>query len=153
MVLGLFCFVGMSQAQQGKEEEAVVEIKQVQGEVSSLSPKNNPKYIGITYKEDQERGTAEEIVLFIDKDVKLVHKRKLDEIGIGDKVDVTYNEITTMTEEGQKKINNRIAKVIGFVGGPDKATRQKYWRLNEEEKEEEKRAIREEEEREKLLHR
>ena len=135
VVLSICCLVVVGQAQQDQEVEIDIEIKHVQGEVSSITTPNNPRYIGITYKEDKESSTAYEMVLYIDKDLRLVHKRQLSEIGIGDTVDVTYHKITETTEEGRKSIK-QVAKMIRFVRRADKDTRHKYGIYTEEEKRE-----------------
>ena len=131
MILFLPCLNLISQAQQ-VQEEVVVETKQVQGEVSSLTPRGKPEYIGITYKEDNEKGTGYEIILFMDKDIKLVNKNELSEIGIGDTVDVTFEEITTTTQDGGSQ-NRRVAKSIRFIRKADEATLRKYGLIRDKE--------------------
>ncbi|MFC1514953.1 hypothetical protein ACFL5X_03530 [Candidatus Omnitrophota bacterium] len=125
---GLICLfffypAGISTALEDKEEEVITEVKEVQGEVSSLTPRINPQYIGVTYKEEQ--GVAYEIVLCIDEDLELAHKRDLTEIGIGDTVDITYHEITETAKDGKQR-TMRVAKNIRFVRPADNATLMKY---------------------------
>jgi hypothetical protein len=124
--LVLFTFIIAALAQETKEEEITVEVKQVKGEVSSFSPGNNPRYIGITYKEDKESSTAYEMVLSIDEDVILKHKRQLSEIGLGDTVDVVYEQRFKTTEQGEKRIISRIAKIIIFIRPADEQILRKY---------------------------
>ena len=131
-VLCLLMFMGVSQAKEGGEQVVSAEIKQVQGQVSSLTPAKNPEYIGVDYQEDKETGVAYEIVLAIDKNIKLEHKRSLADIAVGDSVDVTYEEATVTTAEGQQQ-TRRTAKVISFVKPADTITRHKYGIFTEQE--------------------
>ena len=129
--LFLFCFVYGLGAEEEKEEiEIKTVIKEIQGEVSYLSPRINPQYISVTYKE--ERGTAYEMVLFIDEDLEVEHKRDLSEIGIGDTVGITYHEITEIPKEGRER-TKRVAKILRFVRPADEATRKKYGLIKKEE--------------------
>jgi len=111
LVLGLIG-VGIVYAKEKAEAEIKkVETKEVIGEIISFSPMRNPKLIGVAY----EKGDVGYDAFFeVDKDVKIVHKKSLDEIKLGDRVAVTYNEITQITEEGREQ-TKRVAKKIRFV--------------------------------------
>lgn len=84
-------------------------MKGVSGEVSAIGK----DYIAIVYNRDMKKGTEEEIMLSIAKDIKLEHKRSLSEIGAGDTVEVQFEEVTEQTNEGPR--TKRIAKVIRFI--------------------------------------
>lgn len=139
MVFILCSFLGMSLAQQGDKAKVSRETKYVSGEVSFLDLKSDPKRIGIDYKQDDESGVAYEIILFIDENVKLVHKGKLEEMGLGDSVHITYEDITSSGEEGKEE-TKRVAKIISFARAADTEKRHKYGVFSAEEKEEMKKA-------------
>lgn len=84
-------------------------MKGVSGEVSSVSK----DFIAIVYRRDAAKGTEEEVAFPIAKDVKIEHKKSLGQIGIGDMVDVQFEEVTEETKEGIK--SKRVAKVITFL--------------------------------------
>lgn len=84
-------------------------IKGISGEVSAISK----DFIAIVYRRDAAKGTEEEIALPIAKDVIIEHKKNLSEIGVGDMVDVEFEEVTEDTGEGPK--SRRAAKVISFL--------------------------------------
>lgn len=121
----LFCFISMPYAQAEQKQEPTVEVKQVQGQVSSLRPKNDPRFIGIIYSQDEEKGADYEIILPISKDTSVTHKNNLSEIGIGDTVSVTYETVTEVVEGGEKHSEN-IVKDIQFVSVADEATLEKF---------------------------
>lgn len=84
-------------------------IKGISGEVSAISK----DFIAIVYRRDEAKGTEEEVALPIAKDVIIERKKSLSEIGIGDIVDVEFEEAAEETNEGHK--SKRVAKVISFV--------------------------------------
>ena len=111
LVMGLVGARIVYAKEKAKVEIKKVETKEVIGEIISFSPIKNPKFIGVAY----EKGDVGYDAFFeIDKNVKIVHKRSLDEIKLGDWVAVTYNEITQITEEGREQ-TKRVAKKIRFV--------------------------------------
>lgn len=121
MVLSLFCFAGMNEAQKAAEEGKIKTIiKEVVGEIGTLSP----NFISIVYERDTEQGREYEILLYIDKDVRLVHKKGLKELKPGNRVRVEYREITETTEQGEK--SKRIAQKITYVGPKIKGLRTDY---------------------------
>jgi hypothetical protein len=81
--------------------------RQVSGRVSGIS-KN---FIAVEYAADS-RG-AREIALSMDKNTKGVN-RKLNEIGVGDTVSVTYDEITETKEGERPKVRKRLVKTVEF---------------------------------------
>ncbi|MDD5454117.1 MAG: hypothetical protein PHW62_01265 [Candidatus Ratteibacteria bacterium] len=95
-----------------KEENAAnqkIVLKEVQGEVTWI---RNDK-IAIMYAQDNEAGTAEEMLLPVPEDVSVINKKSLNEIKVGDIVRVQYEEVTEETPEGTS-INSR-AKTIIFL--------------------------------------
>ena len=120
VVLFLLYLFGVAQAEQGKEEDkAVVVLKEVQGEVSALTS----NFISIIYERDKEKGIDYEIALPIDENMRLVHKRSLKQIQLGDIVRVKYKEKRKECEEvgedgtlkRKTKVIERKAAVITFV--------------------------------------
>jgi hypothetical protein len=112
----LVSFLGTACAQE-------IAAKQVTGEVSSIHPRKNPRFIGITYAEGG--GAAREMVLFIDKNVGLVHIKSVSDIGIGDSISVTYYEITETNKEGKER-TKRVARVVRLVQKADEEKLEKY---------------------------
>lgn len=109
LVLGV---MGVAAAQKGKPEaKAIKKVteKTIEGEVTWIGKDK----IAITYTQDDAAGTAEEMLLPISEDVKLLHKRSLDEIKQGDRVSIQYKEVS---EESAKEIGEvtREAKTITF---------------------------------------
>jgi len=107
LVLGQTGVVGAQQAQE--EEEIIIAPKVVSGEVAAISS----RLITIIYDKDEEKKIEHEIDLPIDKDIKLVHKRELSDINIGDIVRVTYEESQKEEEIEKEGITETITKVIG----------------------------------------
>ena len=64
--------------------------KEIQGEISWI----NSRYIAVAYNRDPVKGSEDEILLPIDSNLKLEHKRSLDQIKTGDLVRVQYDEET-----------------------------------------------------------
>lgn len=121
----LFCFISLTYIQAEQNKGQTVELKRVQGEVSSLSPKVDPLYIGIVYLQDEAQGADYEIILRISKNTSITHKKSLSEISIGDSVDVTYEVITGLDEAGVEQ-SEKVAKDIQFVSAADDAVLAKY---------------------------
>lgn len=84
--------------------------KTVQGEISAIG-KN---YISIIYQREKEKGTEYEIWLPLKKeDIKLLHKKSLEDLKVGDIVKIEFEEVT---EESKKGIRStRKVKVINFI--------------------------------------
>ena len=83
---------------------------QIQGEVSAI----DKHYIAIVYRRDLEKRAEYEILLPIDKHLKLVHLGSLAEIKVGDTVSVQFDEITDEYKSGENK-KTRKGKTITFV--------------------------------------
>lgn len=95
---------------QGEEmKKAGRVIKGISGEVSAISK----DFIAIVYRRDATGGSEEEIALPIAKGVIIEHKKNLSEIGVGDMVNVEFEEVTEDTGEGPR--SKRVARVISFV--------------------------------------
>lgn len=113
MILCLFCFMGMNEAQEAKTEKVILEVKELVGEVLSFTPRGKPEFIGIAVNEENT-----DYIFILDKDLKLVHKRSLNQIAIGDMVRVRYYVIMETSENGRQR-NKRVAKIITFVRAKD----------------------------------
>ena len=109
-LLLVYFFPQRAVAQQDKKEVNVkVEMKEVQGSVNNISA----GYISITYQRDKEKGVEYEILLPVDENIKIEHKKSLDEINTGDIVNVQYEEKTEEYETGPMR--QRKALVIKFI--------------------------------------
>jgi len=85
--------------------------KDVQGEISWM----NKKYIAVSYNRDLQKGTEEEMLLPIDKGIKLEHKKSLSELKIGDTVRVQYQEDAEVDDQGNQENGRRRATVVSFI--------------------------------------
>jgi hypothetical protein len=111
LVLGLVS-VGFAQEEGPKVKEEVLESKEIVGELISLSPRNDPQYITVGVDEENT-----DYMLFIDKDVEVVHKQSLSELVRGDMVRVKY-DVVLETKEENLQHKKRIAKVVSFIKRP-----------------------------------
>ena len=110
ILISMLCIVLADEATaQGRKITKVAEKKkQVQGEVVYL----NNDYISIVYSRD--KGIENEILLPIDKNLKLAHLRSLGDLKIGDIVSVEFMETTEQDEQGSRK-KIRTGTVVTFI--------------------------------------
>jgi hypothetical protein len=109
LVLVLCAVLAGEALAQGRKVTKVAEKKKaVQGEVVYLSK----EYISIVYS--RANGIENEILLPIDKNLKLEHLRSLANLKVGDTVAVEFAEITEQDQEGKRK-KIRAGTVITFV--------------------------------------
>ncbi|OGX27129.1 MAG: hypothetical protein A3J51_03110 [Omnitrophica WOR_2 bacterium RIFCSPHIGHO2_02_FULL_45_21] len=116
--LAIFVFLAVSVF--GQEDEKAVGqrtvMKEVQGEVSWIGK----GYISILYSQDVNTGEEYEILLpYDEKDIKLEHRKSIDQIAKGDIVDVHYEEETKQDDYKQEKVKLK-AKVVSFVRAAEK---------------------------------
>lgn len=116
IIVGILFIISLVAAGQTQEQDEKGKIKtttlakEVQGEIGAIGK----DYITIIYERDAQKGIEYEMWLPIEKDkIKLVHKRSLEQLNIGDIVRVQYEEITEEYKEGPRL--SRKAKVISFV--------------------------------------
>ncbi|MFH0839268.1 MAG: hypothetical protein V1893_03690 [Candidatus Omnitrophota bacterium] len=111
VVLAAVLVLCLAETVQAQEEKAKAEKRKgaIEGEISAISN----KYISIVYK--KEKDAEYEMLLPIDKDIEIIHKKSLDEMKVGDTVYIEYEDevITDTAEEGQAM--KRKAKVISFM--------------------------------------
>jgi len=103
----------------------------ISGEVSAVSK----DFIAVVYRSDKEKGSEEEIALPVAAEAVVEHKQSLSEIGIGDMVDVEYEEYTEETADGPK--SKRVAVVVRFLRAAPKPQLEPFTFGNEEEESEE----------------
>lgn len=108
MSIGL-CVTVVAPAQREGTKKIGRVIKGISGEVSAISK----DFIAIVFRRDEAKGAEEEIALPIAKDVIIEHKKSLSEIGVGDTVNVEFEEVTEEAAGGSQ--SKRVAKVISFV--------------------------------------
>jgi len=106
LVLGL---VGAVFAQGNKDTKTYSTMKEVQGEVTWVRKDK----IAIVYKKDVEYGSEEEILLPIDKDIRLAHLKSISDVAAGDMVYIQFEELTEEGVDGPKL--SRTAKKISFI--------------------------------------
>lgn len=100
-------------AQLQAEEEiggtVVEEMKTIEGELISLTPRNNPKYIGVSYDlEDAD------YYFMLSDDVQVLHKSSLNDLQKGDLVEVSFKQSTKKDKLGNDMID-RMATKIKFI--------------------------------------
>ncbi len=93
-------------AEPPKEEMAS---KSMTGEVAGISP----SFIAVVY--DKDNKSAYEMALNLDPKVKIVGKKNISEIRVGDTVTVSYDERFQKDEKGDTRINGRKVTSIAFV--------------------------------------
>ena len=97
-----------------KEPAVSSTLKEVQGEVSSLTKRS----ISVVYDRDEQKGEEFEMLLPFDiNNVKIEHKRSLSEISSGDIVLVQYTEDTA--DYGDRKETKIRAVTIRFLNPAD----------------------------------
>ncbi|OGW75117.1 MAG: hypothetical protein A2Z72_06810 [Omnitrophica bacterium RBG_13_46_9] len=97
---------------EGKSTEIREEImpKSVAGTVTGVSA----NFIAVEYGADKP-GPALEMAFNVDKDVVIENKKSLKDIGVGDTVEVAYDEIRKMNREGKKIGTRNVAKKVRFI--------------------------------------
>jgi hypothetical protein len=93
-----------------KEKEVVVAME-VSGTVSGLTP----NFIAVIYGRNEAEKVSLEMAFSLDKDVRIAHKNSIQEIGLGDEVRITYDEVTRINAEGKIIARKRVAKEVAFV--------------------------------------
>lgn len=93
-------------AEPPKEEMAR---KSMTGEVAGISP----SFIAVVYDKDDK--SAYEMALNLDPKVKIVGKKNINEIRVGDTVTVSYDERFQKDEKGDTRINGRKVTAISFI--------------------------------------
>lgn len=117
----ILCVSGMAAAEETKvgksetEEKIETTVKEVSGEISGVSS----NFIAILYGQDET--ASYEMAFSVGKDVKLVHKKSLSELAVGDTVTVSYEEKTKKNKEGKIMILSRVPKRISFIRAAPKA--------------------------------
>jgi hypothetical protein len=106
---GLSYAEGTGKPEKKKAAIAKSEVKEIQGEVSYITKRS----ISVVYARDAQTGSESEILLPYDKNLVIVHKRRLSEIQVGDIVSVKY--LDEILDYGDKKENKITAKAISFL--------------------------------------
>ena len=102
----------------------------ISGEVSAVSK----DFIAVVYRSDKAKGSEEEIALPVANDAVVEHKQSLAQIGVGDMVDVEYEEYTEETPEGPR--SKRVAVAVRFLRAAVKQPEPFTFEVEEEEAEE-----------------
>jgi hypothetical protein len=109
-----FLGIGIAEEKKGAEVKKKTLTKSVQGEVSGISY----NFIAVIY--DQDEKSSYEMALNVPKDVKIEHKNRILDIGVGDIVDVTYEETQEIKGDEKPRLLSRIAKVVKFLKPAEK---------------------------------
>ena len=117
LAMFIFCSLQVAGSIEAKTKEEIVAVKELTGEVVSFYPRLEPKFITIGV--DKENS---DYMFIIAEDVKLVHKRDLSQINVGDTIRVRYHLIKeTFGRKEEKSRTKQVAKVIKFVKPRSKA--------------------------------
>jgi len=81
--------------------------KSITGEITAL----DYNFIAVTYRKDEKRGIEYEIAFPLNKDVKVINRKGLNELLIGDIITLTYDEINMTGKDGIKR-RKRILRTI-----------------------------------------
>jgi hypothetical protein len=105
---------GWARAEEHKErafweapEDAKVAVKQVTGEVSLIRQGS----ISVVYQRDDKKAMDYEMVLPLDKNVRLAHKRSVNELQVGDTVRVTYEERSWKDDTGVERMHRQATEI------------------------------------------
>ncbi len=103
---------GFTEAGFAQDKEKVIKTVSngVNGEISGIG-KN---YISVVYGRDKEKGVDYEMLLPIDKNIQVEHKKSLGDMKVGDTVSVAYEDVIT-EDFSKKQTMKRKAKVVTFV--------------------------------------
>lgn len=102
--------VGQKQEVPTAKETVKVTFKEASGTISALS-KN---FIAVVTGVDPMTKVGTESAFNLDANVRIVHKRSIDEIGVGDTVKVGYEETVKMTD-GKRTSRSTMVKSITFL--------------------------------------
>lgn len=117
--------------QQPQEEKEEIARKSVSGEVGGISA----NFIAVAYGMSEKEQSSMEMAFDVDKNVKIEHKKSLKEIGLGDTVEVVYDEIKKIDAQGKVKSSRRLARVIVFVRAAPKTAESSVLQSGEQEEE------------------
>jgi len=110
----LVTYSGLSAPKKGQNNnERKVEVNsEIEGEVSAI----RDGFIAIVYRRDSEEGVDYELALPIADNVTIGHKKRLEQIQVGDLVQVKYREVKEVSEDSeQSRVDSRIAVKITFL--------------------------------------
>ena len=102
-------------AQDGKD--VVKENKTISGEIGFI----NSEFISIIDSRDTDAGIEHEILMYLDKDAQVTRKDSLNEIKMGDTVEIQY-EKTTKTSKDVRK-SKKVIKGVKFLREAKKKTK------------------------------
>ena len=111
--LGALLYNREAEAVQGAKD-VVKENKTISGEVGFI----NSEFISIIDHRDTDEGIEHEILLYLDKDVAVIRKDSLNEIKLGDTVQLQY-EKTTKTSKNVRK-SKKVIKEVRFLRKAEK---------------------------------
>lgn len=107
--IGLIPGIALGQAPPEEKEEIIR--KSVSGEVAGVSA----NFIAVAYGISEKEQSSLEMAFDVDKNVKIDHKKSIKEIGLGDMVEVVYDEIKKIDAQGKITSSRRLARVIVFL--------------------------------------
>ena len=93
------------------DEEKIISsaTNKITGQIGSI----NKSSISVVYKRDDAKGEEFEMLFPIDKNLRIVHKKSIRELAVGDTVEVEYEDVTI--EKKDRNEGKRNTAVITFV--------------------------------------
>ena len=110
---------------QDKAEGPKTVAKEFTGMVSGISA----GFIAVDGGVSAESKAALEMAFNLDKDVKVVHKKNLSEIVLGDTVTIHYNETTQTSAEGRTMRSTRVREIVFVAPAPKELSSQEEQNL------------------------
>ena len=113
MAVGIFIICGICRADgDEKSKRVVVRVaKEIQGEVAGISKDS----IAIIYNRNEATGEEYEMSFPVAKEVDIVHKKSINEIAVGDTVNVQYEEILVSIPNIFAKQHRELSIIVGFL--------------------------------------
>ncbi len=113
--LGISSIALAKSAEQGSSRIVKTSTKELTGTISGISIDS----ISLVYKEDKQKGIEYEILLPLNSDIEIQHKKSLKDFNVGDMASVAFDEVVIELPGGEKKVERKI-KMISFVRSADK---------------------------------
>ena len=110
LYLTFFGFISILHAAEAEKEDFSIQAKKVTGEVSMI----RKSAISVVTDVDKETKAETEMVFLLNDDVEFARKA-LKELREGDIVEVSFDEYTQTTDEGEEEFVKRVTKKITFL--------------------------------------
>lgn len=93
------CILFAQEEEKQKKPKTTSIFREIEGQVSAV----NKNGIAVVYNRNPAKGLEEEMFVPLDNSIRLVHKKNIEQISVGDIVSVQYEEISREAEDGPVK--------------------------------------------------